>query len=210
MKKPKQPLLVAIVGGSGSGKTWLADTLKTRLGPSAGRLSLDVFYRDRSHLSPAQRVRINFDNPAAIEWQKFERVLVDCFQGHKTEVPRYDFKTHCRLSDVKTIRPKPIMLVDGLWLLRRRRIRKFFGLRIFIECPSALRLQRRLARDQSGRGRSAESVRKQFRKTVQPMHRRFVEPQARWAHFTLGAVWTDKEVKRLLEIIKKAQSAMRR
>src|ERR1043165_4477758 len=101
--RPKHPLLVAIVGGSGSGKSRLADELQTALGKSAGRLSLDDFYRDRSHLSAARRATINFDNPKAIDWISFEHVLANCLCRRKTRIPRYDFSTHCRRSQSKML-----------------------------------------------------------------------------------------------------------
>jgi len=197
VKKPKQPLLVAIVGGSGSGKTWLADKLQDALGSMAGRLSLDDFYRDRSHLSPARRARINFDNPAAVDWRKFEHVLNRCLRWKKAEVPSYDFKTHCRLSRPKILNPKPIMLVEGLCLLRSPRIRRILGFSIFLEVSIQSRLCRRLARDVSGRGRSRKSVRDQFRKTVEPMHRKFVLPQIRWADIIHCGDWSNQEVVKL-------------
>jgi uridine kinase len=190
------------VGGSGSGKTQLADELKAVLGPKAGRLSLDDFYLDRSHLSPAQRARINFDNPAAIDWPAFERILERCVRWRKCKAPRYDFPTHCRLRKSKTLRPSPIILADGLWLLRSPRIRRLFCLRIYLDCPAKLRLQRRLERDISGRGRSAKSALEQFRKTVEPMHRKYVAPQVRWADMVLPADWDDRDVQRLAKAIK--------
>ena len=197
MKKPKQGLLVAIVGGSGSGKSRLADQLQAALGPNAGRLSLDDFYRDRSYLSPAQRATINFDRPSAIDWSTFERVLKSCLLWRKTVVPRYDFKTHCRLPRSGILKPKPIMLVEGLWLMRSPRIRKFFGFRIFLDSPKPLRLRRRLARDVADRGRSRSSIREQFRKTVEPMHRKYVAPQLRRADIVLPADWDDDDVQHL-------------
>jgi uridine kinase len=202
VKKPKQPLLVAIVGGSGSGKSWLADKLQAALTPNAGRLSLDDFYRDHSHLSPAQRERINFDKPAAIDWPAFERVLNSCLRLKKTRIPRYDFSTHCRLPRSKILNPRPIMLIDGLWLLRAAQIRKLFTVRIFIDAPMRLRLRRRLARDVTGRGRSAKSVRDQFRKTVEPMHRRFVLPQIQWAGVVLEGDWGNHEVTKLTAVMR--------
>lgn len=202
MKKPKPPFLVAIVGGSGSGKSWLAEKLQTTLGSKAGRLSLDDFYRDRSHLTPAQRARINFDNPAAIDWPAFEHALNSCLRLKKTQIPQYDFRTHCRLPRSKTLKPKLIMFVEGLWLLRSPRIRKFFGFRIFLDIPMKLRLRRRLARDLTVRGRSRSSIQEQFRKTVEPMHRKYVVPQLHRADIVLPADWDDHEVQRLATVVR--------
>jgi uridine kinase len=178
----KGPLrLVAIVGGSGAGKTWLAERLRQALGSAAARLSLDNFYRDRSHLSLKRRARVNFDHPRAIDWPCVERVLRDCRAGRATRVPRYDFGTHARLASRRFWQPKVLILMEGLWLLRRPTVRRFFDLRIFVDCPTRLRLQRRLARDVVQRGRTRSSVHRQFRETVAPLHERFVAPQARWA-----------------------------
>jgi len=202
VKKPKQPLLVAIVGGSGSGKSWLADKLQSALGHNAGRLSLDDFYRDRSHLSPAQRARINFDRPSAIDWPTFERALNRCLDRRPTLVPRYDFKTHCRLPRSAYLKPKPIMLVEGLWLLRSPRIRRFFDFRIFLDSPMKLRLRRRLSRDVTDRGRSPKSVRDQFRKTVEPMHRKFVLPQIQWSDAVLKGHRSGRDIAKLTALLR--------
>ena len=188
MKKSKpdrSPILVAIVGGSGSGKTWLAGKLQAALGPKAARLSLDDFYHDRSGLSPARRATINFDHPRAIDWESLERVLLDCCAGKAARLPCYDFKTHSRLRSSKLLKLRPIILVDGLWLLRRPSIRRLFDLRVFLVCPASIRLRRRLARDVLARGRTRASIEKQFWTTVQPMHLKYVAPQARWADVVL-------------------------
>jgi len=202
VKKQKQPLLVAIVGGSGSGKSWLTEKLKAALAPNAGQLSLDDFYRDRSYLSPAQRARINFDHPAAIDWQSFEGVLDCVLHWHKTEVPSYDFKTHCRLPRSRVLKPKPIMLVEGLWLLRSPHIRKLFGFRIFLDIPMQLRLRRRLNRDVADRGRSTKSVQDQFRKTVKPMHRKFVLPQIQWSDVVLKGKRSGRDIAKLTALLR--------
>jgi uridine kinase len=194
--------LVAIVGGSGSGKSRLAEELQAALEKSAGRLSLDDFYRDRSHLSAARRARINFDNPAAIDWPAFERVLDRCLNWKDAQVPDYDFTTHCRRRCSKVLKPRPIMLVEGLWLLRSPRIRRLFGFSIFLDCSVRLRLQRRLARDVTGRGRSRKSIREQFWRTVQPMHLKFVSPQARRANSVFKSRWGAREVTKLAAILR--------
>jgi uridine kinase len=202
VKKPKHPLLVAIVGGSGSGKSYLAEKLQSALGHKAGRLSLDDFYRDRSHLSPAQRAKINFDRPLAIDWPEFERALSSCVHWRRTQVPCYDFTSHCRLPHSRVLKPKPIILVEGLWLLRSARTRKFFGFRIFLDIPMKLRLRRRLARDATVRGRSRSSIQEQFRKTVEPMHRKFVLPQMHWSEFVLRGNRIDRKIAEIAALIR--------
>ena len=196
-KTERSPILVAIVGGSGAGKTWLADQLQAILGTKAARLSLDDFYRDRSGLSPSRRATINFDTPRAIDWVSFERVLQLCLAGKTARIPCYDFKTHCRLRSSKLLKPRPIILVDGLWLLRRPSLRRLFSLSIFLDCPASLRLRRRLARDVLTRGRNRASVEEQFWNTVQPMHLKYVAPQARWAEVVLEDDCGKREIESL-------------
>jgi uridine kinase len=176
-----QPLLIAIVGGSGAGKSWLATQLQARLGKEATRLSLDDFYRDRVHLALSRKQRINFDHPRAIDWPLFEKVLARCKAGRGSEIPRYDFSRHARRPQLDPWSPRPIVLIEGLWLLRRPAVRRLFDLSLFVNCSPALRLRRRLARDQAVRGRLAAEVKHQFRCQVLPMHQRFVAPQARLA-----------------------------
>ncbi|HKB56976.1 MAG TPA: hypothetical protein VKC51_05240 [Lacunisphaera sp.] len=191
--------LVAISGGSGAGKSWLAGQLHSLLGETAGRLSLDSFYRDRSHLPPSRRDQVNFDDPKAIEWPLVERTLHNCAAGRTTSLPSYDFRTHCRTRATETCHPRPVMLVEGLWLLQRPAVRRLFDLKIFIECAEKLRLRRRLARDRAERARDAAGIRRQFRATVAPMHRRHVAPQARWADIVLHQPYGETDISRLHE-----------
>lgn len=193
--------LVAIAGGSASGKTWLADQLQAVLGVQSSRLEQDHFYRDWSHLPPAERARVNFDDPAALDWAHFGLTLIELRAGEPSRRPIYDFHTHTRRSETVTAQPAPIVLVDGLWLLHRPEIRKLFDLRIFLHCPEEERLRRRLARDTLERGRTAEAVERQFRETVAPMHRQFVEPQARWADVVLHHPCAPEEVTALHEAL---------
>ncbi|MGO8701323.1 MAG: uridine kinase [Limisphaerales bacterium] len=190
-------VLIALAGGSGAGKTWLADRLQATLPVPATRISLDDFYLDQSHLPRRLRDRVNFDHPRAIDWRLAEAVLRACRDGCDVQLPRYSFRTHARLKNSKVLTPKAVILVDGLWLLRRPRLRRLFDLRIFVHCPGRLRLQRRLERDLAGRGRDEVSVRRQFQETVAPMHGRFVAPQAVWADLILRQPVDHKKVARL-------------
>jgi uridine kinase len=197
MNAPKASKLVAIVGGSGAGKTWLTDRLCQIFGEKAARVSLDDFYLDRSSLSPARRDLVNYDHPRAIDWPLVEDFLRDCQAGRLCRLPRYDFKTHTSVTRSEWWRPKPLVLVEGLWVLWRPAIRRFFDFSIFIDCPRPLRLGRRMTRDVSERGRSRASIRKQFNTMVDPMHQSFVAPQARWANVILGQPLRDSELQYL-------------
>jgi len=172
---------IAIVGGSGSGKTWLAQRLCALLGGGAVRLSLDDFYRDLSRLPPAERAAVNFDEPAAVDWRGVRRVLEACARETVVEAPRYDFTTHTRRPSPRRVAPRDFLVWDGLWLLHEAWLRAWFVAGVYVDCSPAVRLARRIARDTRERGRSEASVRRQFEAQVAPMHRRHVEPQRDWA-----------------------------
>jgi uridine kinase len=195
--------LVVIAGGSGSGKTWLTNKLLHALAPHAQRLSQDDFYLDRSHLSPARRARINFDHPRAIDWRAIEAVLERLLGDRSAQVPCYDFTTHSRLNRTKTIEPRRVILLEGLWLIRRQAIRRLASVSIFLHCPSGLRLRRRLARDMVSRGRTRSSIRRQFEQSVEPMHEQYVAPQELRADFVFRASPRAREVRWLAEYLKR-------
>lgn len=194
MIAPRRTQLIAIVGGSGAGKGWLVERLCAVLGDRACHLQLDDFYRDRSALPAARRARVNFDVPHAIDWAWAERVLLDCRSGSATRLPRYDFSTHCRLADCEAWAPRPLVFVDGLWLLRRPRIRRLFDLKIYLDTPEELRRSRRLARDVVERGYTVSHIADRFANHVTPMHDRYVEPQKRWADVVLEQPFQEPQV----------------
>lgn len=202
MKSNPAPFLVAIVGGSGSGKSWFAERLEAALDGKAARLSQDDFYHDRSTIPPEERAALNFDHPNAIDWPDLEHAVQELRAGRSAQLPSYDFKTHCRGACFRELSPKPIILMEGLWLLRQRPLRDWFDLKIFIECPASTRLRRRIERDLLARGRSRASVEKQFYGTVEPMHREFVSPQKRWADVVLPFDLTEYNVRQLAEKLK--------
>ncbi|MEI6673596.1 MAG: AAA family ATPase [Verrucomicrobiota bacterium] len=176
-----QSRFIAVVGGSGSGKSWLAAALLERLGAEAVHLSLDDFYRDLGHLPEAARAEVNFDDPAAIDWDALREVLECLERGVPARIPRYDFATHTRGVAPRQLARARFVLLDGLWLLHHGWLRDKLALSVFVDCPADERLRRRMARDVQTRGRSQDSVLRQFRLHVQPMHELFVEPQRQWA-----------------------------
>jgi uridine kinase len=197
--KPTRNQLVAVVGGSGAGKTWLVEQICRILGDDACRISLDDFYRDRSHLPFSRRAQLNYDTPAAIDWDEAQRVLAACRAGAATAVPAYDFATYSRHAAWRPWRAKPLVFVDGLWLLRSPEVRSLFDLSIFLDTPATLRQERRVTRDALERGYSPEETRARLANAVLPMHRKYVEPQRRWADIILSQPYCEPEVELLAD-----------
>lgn len=181
-----RPFLVAIAGGSGSGKTALTAAIADALAPAAvDWLAQDAYYLDRSELPAASRDRLDFDVPEALDLELFVRHLRILRQGRPVRPPRYCFVTHCRLGRGAPVGPADIVLVEGLLLLLDHRARDLFDLRIYLDAPERLRLSRRLARDVAERGRTPQSVVAQYRTSTVPAHRRYVEPTRAWADLVL-------------------------
>jgi uridine kinase len=197
----RTPQIIGIAGGSCAGKSWLAERLVESLQEKALRVSLDSFYLDQSHLSMEERARVNFDHPSAIDWPKFEKALRDCAGREVFSVPRYNFATHARENDDWAMEPAPVVIVEGLWLFRRPKIRELFALKIFIRSSEELCVARRLARDTQERGRSADQVRMQLERHTLPMFSRYVAPQEKWADVILEAPVSARDVSGILNKI---------
>jgi uridine kinase len=187
------PQLIAVVGGSGSGKSWLAARLKDELGQDTALLSLDDFYHDLGHLPEAARDNVNFDDPGAIDWDALRTVLEQLERGESAQIPSYDFATHTRMPETREFPQTRFLVLDGLWLLHHVWLREKLSFSIFVDCPEDERMRRRIERDVMDRGRTEESVRRQFTDHVQPMHAMFVEPQRPWASRRVASPLTDPE-----------------
>lgn len=168
------------------------------LGEETSHLSLDHFYRDLSHLPVAEREWVNFDDPAAIDWGSLRRVLESLERGETAQVPVYDFAEHVRTGETVELGCGSCIVLEGLWLLHLEWLREKFAMSVFVDCPENLRLLRRVERDVITRGRTEESVRKQFAEHVQPMHARFVEPQRALAMRCVNSPLPEKEQGELL------------
>jgi uridine kinase len=175
-------LVVGIAGGTGSGKTTVAKTIAAAL--PAGRVAMiefDAYYRDLPDLSPEDRARINFDHPDALEIELLVEHLGQLKGGAPVDVPSYDFKTHRRRIESRHVEPARVVLVEGILVFVDPRVRERLDMKIFVDTDSDIRVFRRIRRDMEQRGRSFESIRDQYYKTVRPMHQQFVEPSKRWA-----------------------------
>jgi uridine kinase len=194
--------MIALVGGSAAGKSWLSDRLRQEFGDDATSLSLDDFYHDRLRLKQSERAGINFDHPDAIDWPLFESVLRDLQDGVTAFTPRYSFASHTRLTEWEQLSPRPFIIVEGLWLLWPLQLRELFDLRVFLDCAESLRWERRLARDLHERGRTTDSIREQFWNVVAPMHKQFVEVQKKWADLVIEQPIAQTGLARLVATIR--------
>jgi uridine kinase len=182
MVEQTTPLIIGIAGGSGSGKTTVAQSILQRVGPERiAYLQHDEYYKDLSGLPPAQRAAINFDHPNSLETCLLVQHIEQLKNSQPVEVPIYDFATHSRTNRTFTVNPRRVVLVEGILIFTEPILRVLFDVKIFVDTDSDLRFIRRLQRDISERGRSMESVVHQYLTTVRPMHLEFVEPSKRYA-----------------------------
>src|SRR4051812_42108287 len=175
-------LVVGIAGGTGSGKTTVAKTIAAAL-PTGGvaMIEYDAYYRDRPDLSPEARTQLNYDHPESLEIELLVEHLRALKAGEAVEVPIYDFKTHRRLVESRPVAASKVVIVEGILVFVDPRVRERLDMKIFVDTDSDIRVFRRIRRDMEQRGRTFESIRDQYYKTVRPMHLQFVEPSKRWA-----------------------------
>lgn len=175
-------LVIGIAGGSGSGKTTVAQTILQRVGPDRiSFLQHDAYYKDLSGLPPAQRIEVNFDHPNSLETELLTNHVLQLKDGRPVEVPIYDFSTHSRTDRTYTVKPRRVILVEGILIFTEAALRNLFDVKLFVDTDPDLRFIRRLERDISERGRTLDMVVKQYLSTVRPMHLEFVEPSKRYA-----------------------------
>lgn len=176
-KPSDRPFLLGVAGGSGSGKTHFARALRHRLGAERCELVYqDNFYFDQSGRFDFDGGSVNFDDPGSIDFALLAERLATLKTGVAVEIPVYDFATHSRRPETVTVRPRPVVIVDGILIFHSAPVRAVLDDLIFFDTPEELRYERRLARDVRERGRTPEGVRNQFLRQVKPMHDRFVGP----------------------------------
>jgi len=179
-------IVLAIAGGSGSGKSTVAHRVQERFPQHTVEiLHHDSYYRDHPQLSDEERGRINFDHPAAFETELLVQQLDQLCAGQAIQKPQYDYVTHRRLPETVVVRPAEILFIEGILVLENPELRSRSDIRLFVDVDSDERLLRRLKRDVNKRGRALEAVVEQYRATVRPMHQQFVEPSKRYAHMII-------------------------
>ena len=179
-------MILGVAGGSGSGKSTVVRELVRSLGDDvASVIRHDWYYRDLVHLPFEERAAVNFDHPDSLETEMLVRHLRELLAGDAIYAPTYDFSSHTRGERTVTVKPTPVIVLDGILVLAHAELREVMELAVFVDTEPDVRLIRRMRRDTEKRGRTAESVVEQYEKTVRPMHLEFVEPSRRYADLTI-------------------------
>ncbi len=175
-------IIIGVAGGTGSGKTTVANSILQRVGAEhITYIPHDAYYKDLRHLTLEERSQTNFDHPDSLETSLMIEHLKLLRDGHPAEIPVYDFTRHARTNKTIHLEPSPIILVEGILIFAEPDLRPLFDVKLFIDTDADIRLIRRLQRDMQERGRTFESVISQYMTTVRPMHLEFVEPSKRYA-----------------------------
>ncbi|WP_294579612.1 uridine kinase [uncultured Thomasclavelia sp.] len=183
----KKPIIIAIAGGSASGKSSIANKLYEyfKSSHSTKIIRLDDYYKDQSHLSMEKRKQTNYDHPLAFDMDLLVEQL-DMLKNNQTiKKPIYDFTIHNRIEEVEIINPRDVFIIEGLFVLYDSRIRERCDILVYVDTDADIRFIRRLKRDMQERGRSLESICHQYLSTVRPMHEQFVEPSKKYAHIII-------------------------
>ena len=177
-----ETIIIGIAGGTGSGKTTLANRLKAHFGENEAILiSHDNYYKRHDDMPFEQRSHLNYDHPDAFDTELMIEQLQALKAGRTVECPTYDYTIHNRAAATITLRPAPVILVEGILLFVDPELCKLFDFKIFVDADADERILRRIRRDVKVRGRSLDSVVTQYLTTVKPMHEAFVEPSKRKA-----------------------------
>lgn len=178
----KHSLVIGIAGGTGSGKTTVANAILEKVGEKeVSYLPHDAYYRDLSNLPPVQRANVNFDHPNSLDSNLMKEHIEQLKTGKKIQLPIYDFTTHTRTNKTIDIPANPVILVEGILIFVEQELRQIFDVKLFVDTDPDIRLIRRIQRDITERDRTIESVLHQYQATVRPMHLEFVEPSKRYA-----------------------------
>ena len=178
-------LVIGIAGGTGSGKTTLMKNLTQQLGNNVTVMSHDNYYKRLDHLSYEQRCAINYDEPAAFDTSLMAYHLSELRRGAEVDCPVYDFTIHNRSDKTIHLVPTKVIIVEGILIFENQALRDLMDIRIFVDTDADIRLCRRIKRDVNKRGRTLESVLKQYQTTVKPMHEAYVEPSKKYAHIVV-------------------------
>lgn len=174
-------LVIGIAGGTGSGKTTLVKKLADHFGGQVSMLSHDNYYKCRDDMPFAERCKLNYDEPDAMDTSLMVYHLEQLRRGQAIDCPVYDFTQHNRSKQTIRIEPRQVILVEGILIFENEPLRELMDMKIFVDADADTRLCRRILRDVNERGRSLESVLEQYQSTVKPMHEKHVDPSKKFA-----------------------------
>ncbi|TRX72306.1 uridine kinase [Carboxylicivirga sp. M1479] len=175
-------LIIGIAGGTGSGKTTVVRKIMEQLPEGeVAILPQDCYYKDSKHLPLAERQKINFDHPNAIEWELLIQHINELKAGRSIKMPQYSYLTCTRSDETITIEPRDVIIVEGILILGNADLRDLMDLRVFVHADADDRLSRVIQRDILERGRTVEMVLERYDQTVKPSHLQFIEPTKRYA-----------------------------
>ncbi len=177
------PVVIGIAGGSASGKTLICKRLKNAFEKSNSIITVrqDDYYRDQSNIDMQERLLVNYDHPFAFDNELLVKHLDQLILRQPIEKPTYDFVNYTRADVVETVFPADVILLEGLFVLEDKEIRKRLNIKVFVDAQADIRFIRRLMRDVHQRGRTLESVVEQYTTTVRTMHEQFIEPSKKYA-----------------------------
>lgn len=175
-------VIIGIAGGTGSGKTTVVNKIISSF--PAGEVAVipqDSYYKDSSHIPPEERSKINFDEPAAIEWTLLEKHLDELRKGNPVEMPTYSYITCTRQPETVLVEPREVVIIEGILVLGQPELRDKMDVKVYVDADADDRLIRVIARDCIQRGRTAQMVIDRYQDVLKPMHDRYIEPSKRFA-----------------------------
>ena len=201
--------VIGIAGGTGSGKTTISRAIAKAVPPEhVSVLEHDHYYIDRSELPAEERALLDCDHPDSLDTKLLVEHVRALKAGRPVEVPQYDFVTHARKKETSPLSPTPIVIVEGILVFVDDALRAEMDVKLFVDTDADIRVMRRVRRDLEQRGRTFQSVREQYYRTVRPMHLAFVEPSKRWADLIIpegdARVALDLVVNKLKTVIAQA------
>ncbi|MBN2638309.1 MAG: uridine kinase [Bacteroidales bacterium] len=175
-------LIIGIAGGSGSGKTTVVRKIVKALPKdSVAIISQDSYYYDNGHLSQEEKLKINFDHPKSIEWPLLIKHIHQLQRGESIDMPIYSYVTCARARETQLVKPRPVIIVEGILIMTQPEMRKLLDIKLFVSTDSDERLMRIIRRDIQERGRNYEDAMNHYSKFVKPMHQQFIEPTKMFA-----------------------------
>ncbi len=180
-----RPVVIGIAGGTGSGKTTITKAIQKEIKQNINIISQDAYYRSLDNIPFDERAKNNYDHPNSFDNELLIYHIRELKKSHSIQIPVYDFTQHIRKEETNLCQPSKVIVVEGILIFENKKLRDEMDIKIFVDTDSDIRILRRIKRDMVERGRSLESIMKQYEDTVRPMHIEFVEPSKRFANVIL-------------------------